>query len=63
MFGEESNRSSVLIIDEPELSLHLKWQEMFVDAISEASPDTQLILATHSPSIILDQVKYCVDLS
>ncbi|NKJ44625.1 AAA family ATPase [Novosphingobium sp. SG720] len=62
MFGEDSNRSSVLIIDEPELSLHLKWQEMFVDAISESSPDTQLILATHSPSIILDQTQYCVDL-
>lgn len=63
MFGEDSNRSSILIIDEPELSLHLKWQEMFVDAIAESSPGTQLVFATHSPSIILDQTNFCVELA
>ncbi|WP_454796925.1 AAA family ATPase [Novosphingobium lindaniclasticum] len=61
MFGEDAS-SSVLIIDEPELSLHLKWQEMFVSAIAEANPSVQLIFATHSPSIILDNEEYCVDL-
>ncbi|HCE2428486.1 TPA: AAA family ATPase [Vibrio parahaemolyticus] len=42
----------VFIVDEPELSLHISWQDMFVDAIQEASPNLQIILATHSPSII-----------
>ena len=42
----------VFIVDEPELSLHISWQDMFVDAIREASPNLQIVLATHSPSII-----------
>ena len=48
--------SGVFIVDEPELSLHIDWQEKFVEAIEEANPDVQLILATHSPAIILDRV-------
>ena len=47
--------SGVFIVDEPELSLHIDWQEKFVDAIKEANPNVQLILATHSPAIILDR--------
>lgn len=52
VFCEHRKESSVFVIDEPELSLHLSWQEKFVDAILEASPSTQFILATHSPAII-----------
>ena len=62
-FNDDARDANVFIIDEPELSLHVKWQEGFVDAIMEASPETQLILATHSPSIILDRVENCCDLS
>lgn len=51
--------SGVFIVDEPELSLHIAWQERFVDAIREANPKVQLILATHSPAIILDRVDSC----
>ena len=40
----------VFIIDEPELSLHIKWQEDFLDQLEKITPSlTQLILATHSP--------------
>jgi energy-coupling factor transporter ATP-binding protein EcfA2 len=52
VFCEYRMESSVFVIDEPELSLHLSWQEKFVDAILEASPSTQFILATHSPALI-----------
>ncbi|MBP3944463.1 AAA family ATPase [Sphingobacteriaceae bacterium WQ 2009] len=52
IFAEDLQDAGVFIIDEPELSLHITWQEIFVDAILEASPHTQFILATHSPSII-----------
>jgi len=52
LFNEFGSRSNVFIIDEPELSLHLKWQERFVSKAVEVSPDTQLILATHSPEIL-----------
>jgi hypothetical protein len=52
VFWEFRKESSVFMIDEPELSLHISWQEKFVDAILKASPSTQFILATHSPAII-----------
>ncbi len=52
LFNEYGTRSNVFIIDEPELSLHLKWQECFVEKAIEVSPSTQLILATHSPEIV-----------
>lgn len=62
MFVEDRKQANILIIDEPELSLHMKWQEMFVDSLVAANRDVQLILATHSPSIIYDKDSYCVDL-
>jgi hypothetical protein len=62
MFSDEQRRANAVIIDEPELSLHLKWQEMFVDSLMQANPNIQLILATHSPSIILDRDDACVEL-
>jgi len=55
--------SGVFIVDEPELSLHMDWQEKFVDAVREANPKVQLILATHSPAIILDRIEACKSLS
>lgn len=55
--------SGIFIVDEPELSLHIDWQEKFVDAVRQANPDVQLILATHSPAIILDRTESCRDLS
>jgi len=45
-------RDGIFIVDEPELSLHLSWQDMFVEAIQKANPNLQIILATHSPAII-----------
>lgn len=60
-FNPRAKEANVLIIDEPELSLHIKWQELFVDQILEASPGIQLILATHSPSIIKGRVENCID--
>jgi predicted ATP-binding protein involved in virulence len=55
--------SGVFIVDEPELSLHIDWQEKFVDAIRSANPNVQLILATHSPAIILDRDEACKTLN
>lgn len=45
-----SGDGKVFIIDEPELSLHVKWQEDFLEQLEKITPkSTQLILATHSP--------------
>jgi predicted ATPase len=51
---------NVFIIDEPELSLHPKWQEEFLPAfIKLTPPGTQLIMATHSAAVVGKNVRYC----
>lgn len=62
IFNEATNSANIVIIDEPELSLHLAWQEMFCDAVLQADGKVQAILATHSPEIIGDRVKLCRDI-
>lgn len=62
-FSPLAARNNVFVIDEPELSLHVQWQEMFVDSVLTANPNIQYILATHSPSIILERVDSCIDIS
>lgn len=53
-------RRTLFIIDEPELSLHPKWQEEFLNAVSTLMvKNTQLILATHSPTIVGSNKQYC----
>ena len=50
----------IFVIDEPELSLHPRWQDEFLNAVQEVMPaETQLIIATHSPAIVGTHVEYC----
>ncbi len=58
--NRELDKEGVFIVDEPELSLHMKWQEIFVDSILEAGTKQQFILATHSPAIVLERTENCV---
>lgn len=60
IFNEDIERANCLIVDEPEISLHVQWQEKFVDAILSANPNMQYIMATHSPAIIGDRVTECI---
>ena len=46
--------NSSLIVDEPELSLHVDWQKKLVASLRELNPRMQLIMATHSPEIMAD---------
>ncbi|MBI3222832.1 MAG: AAA family ATPase [Nitrosomonadales bacterium] len=58
-FVAEDNR--IFIVDEPELSLHPKWQTMFTDAFLRLKPNsTQLLLATHSPEIVGKYKRDCL---
>ncbi|MFF5334146.1 AAA family ATPase [Streptomyces sp. NPDC013181] len=41
-----------VIVDEPEISMHVDWQNRLVNAMRTINPRTQLILATHSPEIM-----------
>ncbi len=51
IFNEHDNLEPVILYDEPDLSLHLEWQEKFIDSVLEVNPTIQIILATHSPGI------------
>jgi len=44
-------RESSLIIDEPEISMHVDWQRELISALQELNPEAQIIAATHSPEI------------
>ncbi len=50
-------KNTLLLIDEPELSLHVSWQKKFVPDLLEiiATNDMRVLLATHSPQIINDR--------
>ena len=50
----EDNRHSVLLMDEPEVSLHVEWQKQLIDLIMELNPNVQIILTTHSPAVIMN---------
>jgi energy-coupling factor transporter ATP-binding protein EcfA2 len=42
----------IYIADEPELSLHIKWQETLIHNLRSINPAAQIIFATHSPDIV-----------
>ncbi len=58
-----SGKEKVFIVDEPELSLHLNWQERFVDDIRSLKTGAQFIFATHSPEIIAGYENKCKEVT
>lgn len=42
----------VYIADEPELSLHVSWQEQLIPHLKKINPSAQVVFATHSPDIV-----------
>ena len=43
---------SIILIDEPELSLHPKWQQQIIKVYQNIGKNNQIIVATHSPHIL-----------
>lgn len=50
----EDDSAGVLFMDEPEVSLHIDWQERLIGLIRELNPNVQIILTTHSPAVIMN---------
>jgi predicted ATPase len=48
----QDEQKSIMIADEPELSLHLVWQEKLINSLKDLNPFGQIIVATHSPDIV-----------
>jgi energy-coupling factor transporter ATP-binding protein EcfA2 len=48
---------SLILVDEPELSLHVEWQQKVLNNFSEISKlrDLDFLIATHSPDVIHDR--------
>jgi predicted ATP-dependent endonuclease of OLD family len=60
----EAKWRSLILIDEPEISLHLSWQTKFLSTLEIIKKVTQqnFIIATHSPDLIHDKYKYLYDM-
>lgn len=60
----EVKENSILLIDEPENSLHVAWQKMFLKDITKIAEtnNLQIIIATHSPTIVANGINNTSDL-
>ncbi|NEZ57115.1 AAA family ATPase [Adonisia turfae] len=56
--------NSLVLIDEPELSLHVGWQIQFLKDLEEITQiaDLDVLMATHSPDIIQDRWDLTIEL-
>ena len=58
-----SSKYGIVLIDEPEISLHIEWQEEYLDRLLDICKmnSLQAIVATHSPNIINGHFDLFVD--
>jgi ABC-type transport system involved in cytochrome c biogenesis ATPase subunit len=61
----EVTANSLILIDEPELSLHVAWQRRFIESLSKiiSLNAFDVILATHSPAIVARHFDLAVELA
>ena len=61
----QTQPQALVLIDEPELSLHVIWQEIFLKQLEQVAGIAQLdmVLATHSPQVINDRWDLTVELT
>lgn len=59
-----AKENDLIIVDEPETSIHVAWQVLFRDLLKQIRElnNTRYILGTHSPSIIHGMWKMTIDL-
>ncbi|ULL06143.1 AAA family ATPase [Pseudomonas putida] len=46
------DKEMVFLLDEPDLSLHIKWQRQLLTSMRALAPNSQYIVATHSPALV-----------
>ncbi len=47
----QDRKKYILLMDEPEISLHIDWQRRLIKDIRQINPNCQIIIATHSPTV------------
>lgn len=46
----QDGKPYILLMDEPEISLHIDWQRSLIQNIRQINPSCQIIMVTHSPT-------------
>jgi ABC-type glutathione transport system ATPase component len=54
--------NSIILIDEPEISMHPKWQQRIMKVYENIGENNQVIAATHSPHVVASVPKESVKL-
>lgn len=57
------SQQELVLIDEPEISLHVDWQRMLIKRMTEQMGERQIIACTHSPVIGADHLDKVKELS
>ncbi|MFK4232815.1 AAA family ATPase [Pseudomonas guariconensis] len=50
LYGE----TAIFLLDEPDLSLHVEWQRMLLPALERIAPNSQFVIGTHSPFLVMN---------
>lgn len=58
----QGRQRNFLIIDEPEISLNIKWQRDLMGLLHNLAPNTQIIVASHSPALAKRNPSYLSEL-
>ena len=60
----ETEKQLLLLIDEPEISLHIMWQKLFMEDLDRVVSlgNLKVIVATHAPQIINNRWDLQIDL-
>ncbi len=54
----QQSAASIYIADEPELSLHVEWQQALINNLRSINSNAQILFATHSPDIVSEYGNY-----
>lgn len=46
------NKFCILMMDEPEMSLHVEWQNTLISNLRDLNSNMQIFISTHSPAIV-----------
>jgi predicted ATPase len=57
-----SPADGIMLIDEPEISLHIDWQRIIVSEIMVQAGDRQIIACTHAPEVVAEHRDALVEL-
>ncbi|MFM2409122.1 MAG: hypothetical protein RL358_1864, partial [Pseudomonadota bacterium] len=61
-FGIEAAKKTtgVVLIDEVDMHLHPRWQQLVLSQLSEAFPNLQFVVTTHSPQVLSSVSSDCI---